>query len=253
MYITTTGLILRETPYKESSKMLTVLTASNGKLSVSAKGALRRGSRTAAATQLLSCSELTLFSGKGGWTVTEARSIELFSGLRDDLALLTLGTYFAEILETLTGEDVLEPELLTLGLNGLYALNEKKRPPELIKAAFEMRVLCISGFEPLLESCAVCGEENPAEPCFNTAGGILHCRDCPTENQASSLPLCSGSLAALRHIASSEPKRFCSFVLGGEALKRLGAATEAYVKTQLERDFGTLDFYKQYALPVTEG
>ena len=48
MYITTPGLVLRETEYKESSRILTVLTASNGKLTVRAQGAKRRGSKTAA-------------------------------------------------------------------------------------------------------------------------------------------------------------------------------------------------------------
>jgi DNA repair protein RecO (recombination protein O) len=105
MYITTNGLVLRETIYKESSKILTVLTEQEGKITVSARGARRRGSKTAAATQYLSFSEMTLVQSHGRWTLPEAQSIELFSGLRDDLEKLSLGAYFAELLEAVADED----------------------------------------------------------------------------------------------------------------------------------------------------
>lgn len=109
MYITTGGLVLRETLYKESSKILTVLTSGEGKISVMAKGARRRGSKTAAGTQLFTFSEMTLYSGRGGWTLTETRSIEQFQGLRDDIEKLALGAYFAEMLESLSDEDTPKP------------------------------------------------------------------------------------------------------------------------------------------------
>ena len=51
MYINTKGLVLRETPYKESSRILTVLTSDLGKVTVSARGTKRKGSKTASSTQ----------------------------------------------------------------------------------------------------------------------------------------------------------------------------------------------------------
>ena len=45
------GLVLRTADYKESSKMLTVLTDAMGKISISARGAARLKSRIAAACQ----------------------------------------------------------------------------------------------------------------------------------------------------------------------------------------------------------
>lgn len=43
MYKTLHGLVLREVKYKESSKILTILTREEGKLTAEARGALRRG------------------------------------------------------------------------------------------------------------------------------------------------------------------------------------------------------------------
>ncbi|HBK03163.1 MAG TPA: DNA repair protein RecO, partial [Clostridiales bacterium] len=51
-------------------------------------------------------------------------------------------------------------------------------------------------------------------------------------------------LEAMRYICLCEPKRLFSFRIGEDALKLLMNLTEAYLATQLERGFSTLDFYK---------
>ena len=84
MYETTKALILREVRYKESDRILTVLTAEDGKRTLKARGALRKGSKTAAATQQLTFSELTLFENRGRATVNEGVILEPFEGLRAD-------------------------------------------------------------------------------------------------------------------------------------------------------------------------
>lgn len=245
MYITTTGLVLRETMYKESSKILTVLTADEGKITVSAKGARRRGSKTAAATQFLAYSEMTLFNSRGRWILNDARSIEQFAGLREDLELLSLGAYFAEVLETLADEDSPNPEMLSIGLNALFALSENKKNKLVVKAAFEMRMLCLAGFEPMLDFCQICGKTEVEEPCLSLSGGVLHCRKCALEGIAeTSVPLSLGALAALRHIARAEPKKIFSFQIGEATLKNLSEVCERYGQVQLDKNFKTLDFYK---------
>ena len=88
MYITTQGLVLRETVYKESDKLLTVLTAEGGKRTVKAQGCRKKGSALAAASQLLTWSDMTLFEYRDYFTLREASPIEEFRGLRGDLEKL---------------------------------------------------------------------------------------------------------------------------------------------------------------------
>ena len=106
----TCGLVLRETVTRDADKILTVLTPDRGRLSVIARGARRKGSRVAAACQLLAYSEMTLYE-KGRWTMLDAAdTIELFDGLRQDLTALSLAAYFAELTEAVSdgsGGDVL--------------------------------------------------------------------------------------------------------------------------------------------------
>ena len=178
MYINTSGLVLRETAYKDSSKILTVLAGGEGKLTVVARGALRRNSKLTAATQLLAFSEMTLYCSRDRWTLTEARSVEQFIGLRDDITLLALGAYFAELTEAVADEDSPNPELLPLCLNALFALSEKIKTPDYIKPAFELRLMAVSGFMPLIEHCAACGREEPGRAILDFISGTIHCSDC---------------------------------------------------------------------------
>lgn len=242
-YMVTRGVVLRETETKESDKILTVLTQDLGKISVIARGARRKNCRFTATAQTLAYSELTLYQ-KGNWYyLNEGATLELFAGLRDDLDRLALGCYFAELTETVTGEEP-APALLRHLLNGLYALATMKKEAALVKAAFELKLLCLAGYEPLALCCAACGEEEPTQPLLDVRQGVLRCRTCRTGDDGLSMPLCGASLAAMRHVVYGDPKRLYSFQLPPDALERLSAAAETFAAAQLERGFRTLDFYK---------
>jgi len=242
MYINTTGLVLRETMYKESSKILTVLTSSSGKLTVSARGTRRRGSTTASATQFLAFSDMTIMETRGRYTLTEAHSLEIFEGLRNDIESLSLASYFAEILEAASDEDIPNPEMLSLGLNALFLLAENRRPNALIKAAFELRLACLAGFEPVLDVCSSCGREEPEEALFDLAGGSLVCSGCGAGRGGTYLP--APVLRAMRYIDGADPKRVFSFKLDTAALHILEDVCERYLIAQLGHSFSTLDYYR---------
>ena len=53
------------------------------------------------------------------------------------------------------------------------------------------------------------------------------------------------ALAAARYIVAGEAKKLFSFSLTPEACKQLDQVTEAFLMTQQERGFRTLDYYKQ--------
>ena len=51
MFKTVNALVLREVRYKEADRILTLLTDTDGKITVKARGALRKSSKTAAFRQ----------------------------------------------------------------------------------------------------------------------------------------------------------------------------------------------------------
>lgn len=243
MFTTTNALVLREVRYKEADRILTLLTSTDGKITVKARGALRKGSKTAAATQQLTYSEMTLFGNRGKWTVNEAVIKEAFTGLRLDMEAFALGCYFAECLESLSVEDQPDPALLQLGLNSLYALSNKMYAQEHLKAAFELRMMCLAGYTPEVNACPICGRDEIDEPVLNISQGYVCCRRC-FHGRDEAVWLCPDSLRALRYIVSAPAKQIFSFRLPDEALLRLGTAAEHYLLLRTERQFSTLAYWK---------
>ena len=243
MYLTIQGLVLRVTKYNDTVALLTVLTQNHGKLTVKARGLLRKNSPLTAPCQLLAYSEFTLFEYKGFYTVNEASTVELFHGLRKNLTKLSLGTYFAQVADVLSQEDLPNPELLSLVLNCLYALDKLQLPEMQVKAVFELRAACLAGYEPELRGCYRCNDPNPQR--INVAEGRLECVSCRDVGSAGlRLPISSGTLDALRYICFCEPSRLFAFRAGEDTFENLANVSEVYLTTQLEQGFSTLDFYK---------
>lgn len=243
MYLTTKGLVLRVTDYNDRDALLTILTDKHGKLTVKARGLRRKNSPLIAPCQLLAYGEFTLFEYRGMYTVNEAASVELFQNLRRDLVKLSLGTYFAQAAEVLSQEDLPNPELLSLVLNCLYALSKLQEPEAKVKAVFELRSACISGYEPDLFGCHGCGDPNPG--LFDISAGLLECANCRNmESSGIRMPVNPSVLETMRYICLCSPKKLFSFQVGQQTLELLSQVTESYLTTQLERGFSTLDFYK---------
>lgn len=224
MHVTTKALVLRSVDYRDSDKILTLFTREQGKLTASARGCRKKGSAIAAGCQLLAWSEMVLYDFQGRWSVKEAAVERLFPGVREDIVRLALGCYFAEVAELLAVEGIPSPELLSLVLNSLHALDKlRDKPLPLVKAAFEWKVMALAGYEPLIDGGAVRGE-------------------------GFSVLMPPQALAALEHILHGDPQRLFSFRLEEESLKSLADAAEDYLRTQLERGFSTLDYYKSLTM-----
>jgi len=247
MYLTTKGLVLRETAYKDADLILTVLTQDQGLVTMRAYGVRGRTSKLKAACQLLAYSEFTVLEDRSFCTIKEAEALEMFPELRCDLELLSLGSYFAQTAEVLSQEDQPNPEILSLCLNALYALCKLDKPQILVKAAYELRLACLAGYEPMLDGCVACGKEQPDR--FSVTGGVLICSGCSGgEENGLRMPVSPGTLSAMRYIVHCEKKRLFSFEISRETAEELSGLTEAYLAAQLERGFYTLDFYKSLKL-----
>lgn len=249
MYVTTQGLVLRVSDYNDHDALLLLLTRQYGVLTVKARGLRRKNSPLIAPCQLLAYGEFTLFEYRGMYTVNEAHSIELFQDLRKDLVKLSLGTYFAQVSEVISQEDIPNPELLSLVLNCLFALSKLQESENKVKAVFELRCACIAGYFPDLSGCHICGNTFPDR--FDVSAGVLECGSCRSiDSSGLRMPVSPGVLEAMRYITMCEPRRLLSFDAPATSLEHLSQITETYLTTQMERGFSALDFYKSLLLPV---
>ena len=111
--IVTPGLVLKETRYKESDRIITILTPGLGVISASAQSSLRLKNKLFSACGLFCYSEFVLLPGRNMYTVREAESKNVFHGIASSIEGMSLAMYMAEMAAALspTGEEA-EKELV---------------------------------------------------------------------------------------------------------------------------------------------
>ncbi len=244
MQLKTDGLVIKVNDTGENDRVITVLTRDYGTVRAFANGAKKMKSRFQSATQLLNYSAFTFYAARDSYIIDDAVSKEVFFKLREDIEKIALAQYFCELAAELAPEMDEAEEYLRLILNALDFLTKDKRPALLLKAVTEMRLLCLSGYMPAVDGCAVCGKQEDALMVFDVGEGQLLC----SEERKPGLPLDTGALTALRHICGSPLVKLFSFTLSDASLKLLADAVEHYLLATTQRKFKTLDFYKILAL-----
>lgn len=264
----TDAVVLREVPYKENDRILTVLTPDSGLMTVGAKGVRNIKSKNSAAVQLFCYSELEIMQYGSRFTLKTATLKNGFFGLREDLNRYALACYAADTVCSFCTSENDESEPFRLLLNMFYALSEnKEKPLWQIKAAYELKLCSVCGFMPDLESCAQCGRLsdglNKPDDAFRAEGkytfsltesGLL-CKDCfqKAEKSASvyaeiprsyTLALSYPALMAARYVTHAEIPRFLSFKLAETAAPDFCEFAERYLLHLAERGFDTLKYYK---------
>ncbi len=252
------GLILREIPLGESDKLLEVLCAEEGTVTMIAKGARSLKSHVLTVCSLFNYVNVEYYEKYERRWVSGGSVTRSFFGLFSDLEASALAAYLADVAREITGEGVPAPEILRMTLNSLHLIETRKKDLRQIKAVYELFAAAISGFAPDLSGCGDCGAEEALW--LDVMNGRLLCERCmhknptPIEGQDIAvdawgtrsvlLPLDASALASMRYVLSVSVEKVFSFSLSeGESLERFVRACEVYLLHHLERNFDTLDFY----------
>ncbi len=245
MKIQTDGLILKQQNIGEQDKLVTILTRDLGVVRAFVRSGKNLRNSKNSPTSLLCYSKISLYKTKDSYVVDDASVKEMFFSLRFDMERVALAQYFCELAMFICPSEQRADSQLSLILNALFLLTEKKKNPLLIKACVELRLACLAGFMPDLIMCRECGEYETAQMHFIFDRGTLLCSDCFAKKPSpSSISLDAGLTQTMRHIVFSEDKKLFAFSLSDKGLEKLNYITETYICRVLERDFPTLHFYK---------
>lgn len=243
MTILTDGIIINEKPLKDKDKIITVLTREKGVISIFANGA--KVGKHSSATSLLAYSDLSLASTKGdSYVLKDAVPRQVFFRLREDLTILSLAQYFAELTyELAPREDKADAEL-SLILNALHLLCDGKKDISLIKSVAELRLLTLAGYMPSVECCSECGCDFSGDDMFfDCSTGEFYCKKCRGGKRL--MPCSHGVLTAIRYICLAPANKIFSFSLSADGLAALSDISERYLRSITRKKFKTLDFYKK--------
>lgn len=176
----TLAIVLRAIDYSETSQVVHLYTREHGKLHCIAKGSKRAKSPFHGAFDLLGVYDIIRLEKQPGSLdlLTRAENVREFRNVRRDFARFSVACGFAELVDSMTGEALPQPDLFDLLHGGIRRLDEDGPIAETL-FSFTARALRILGFEPRLGECGVCGARPTGpEACFSARDGGIVCMGC---------------------------------------------------------------------------
>lgn len=243
MNLTVSGIVLRVNQSGESDRFCTILTDSHGIISGFAKGARNIKNKNFTATVQFVYGSYELFRQRDIYIIDESQYEELFTGLREDVVRLTVAQYLCQLAMELVPEEQPAPEFLELMKAALWYLSENTRPPMLVKAAAEMRMLAISGYMPDLVMCRKCGTYEHDVMYFIPGQGKISCGRCGAAGEYA-FRLSRGAMTAMRHSVYADLRKLFAFSLPEDSLRQFSQAAEAYTSFKIEKSLPTLEFLR---------
>lgn len=244
--LTLNGLVLRERSLKDNDKFLDILTDTHGLIEVCAKGVKKPGSKNASVSQVFCYAKYCLSDTGGRYYLNSAEPIRTFFELSGDMEKFALASYFSEVLLYIATQEKPNNEVLRLILNCLHFLCLGNRPILLLKSIFELRLMSETGYTPNLIGCCECYAYTSDDMQFDMKNGRMFCGHCiGPRDLADYYPLDVNLLHYLRYIALTDMERLFSIKVRKEYLGNLNEITERYCELRLEKQFNTLNFFKE--------
>lgn len=239
----TDGIVIREQNTGDQDRLITVLTKEKGIIRAFVNGGRNPKNKNVSSTGLLCYSDFSIDKTKKDvYFIKEATSKKVFFSLRQDITVLSLAQYLAELAYELAPREEEAGEFLPLVLNSLHLLSRGNKDRALIKTVAELRMLTLSGYMPQLLGCKKCAAFEGERMYLDVFTGELYCESCRSASRLYEIN--ASTLRAMRHICLSEPSKIFSFSLPAESLCTLAEVSEKYLLNITNRRFKTLSFYK---------
>lgn len=174
------GIVVSENPYKESSKLLNIVTEDLGLVSVIAKGAKGLKSKLRSVTTKLTYAEFQIYYKEGKLsTLVCADIIDPFMNIKSDLLKISYASFITE-LSMQVMKQTTDKNIFNLLVESLLKI-EEGYDPIIITNILELKYLSYLGIMPNLNSCACCGKDKILT--VSTEKGGFVCNNCHTNEK----------------------------------------------------------------------
>lgn len=248
----TAGLILTAVNLNDNDRLFTIQTRDAGKITAISKGIRSHKHKDFAALQPFCYSDMVLSKKTGLYYVSSASVINNFYDIRNSVEQMAFGTYFLDVVKSFPEELLLENDYFSFVLNTLYLTSkalEKCKNGDVagyltrLKAVFELKTVCFSGFMPDVEACAFCGAKKDIEY-FDTASGAVLCKNCHERSGGDLYKINDKILKQLAFILTADYKSV--FAYGGAEgdVNMVSQIAEKYMINSLEIFPASLTYLK---------
>jgi DNA repair protein RecO (recombination protein O) len=170
------GIILSETNYSESSKILNVLTKEYGLIGVISKGCRNMKSKLRGVSRKLLYGTIHIYYKPNGLsTLIGVDVINSYSKTLMDLEKISYASFILDLINQVLKQTDSE-EIFDLLKDTLEKLEEGLNPIALTNI-LELKLLNYLGVSPSIDACAHCGSTKEIVTLSSDAGGYV-CRNC---------------------------------------------------------------------------
>lgn len=211
------GIIIKEIPYKDNDKIVTILTDELGKISCLARGAKKNNSPILASSQYLVYSEFVLYKGTNFYHINSANVINTFYNFRVDFDKLQIAFELTKILQAVTDENQDTSKILILFLNTIYMLDTSKKDTRLIITSFKIKLFCLLGFAPNISKCCFCDrnllkKEENFDIYYDYVSNNFCCSSCiEGKDKKRYIKLTESTVIAIRYVCLTTMNKIFSF------------------------------------------
>ena len=172
------GIILKETPYKEHSKILQILTKEHGLISVMAKGVKSPKSKLRALSIRYTYGIFQIIYKEGKIsTLVNADLINPLETIKSDIILISYLGYISELTMQVIKHEY-DKDIYNIFIQSILKMNEGL-DPLIITNIIELKYLPYLGVGISLNECVKCGSKNDIVTIDGDAGGLI-CKKCFT-------------------------------------------------------------------------
>ncbi len=175
----TRGVVIRATNFAEADRILEIYSDDLGKIRAVARGVRKIQSKLAGHLEPFTYVDLMLAKGRGDLpTITGARAISHFSGIRKQVERGASAAYLAELVSKLNPDAQASRRFPALLRGSLEALDNGHDPVQVV-AYFEWQALIAAGWQPELSHCVNCYQKlYPQRLSFSLLAGGVYCKEC---------------------------------------------------------------------------
>lgn len=173
------GIVLSETNYSESSKILNVLTKEFGIIGVISKGCRKMKSPLRSVSNKLSYGIFNLSYKKEGLsTLISVDVLNSFNKIKMDITKISYASFLLELTEQVYKQNP-HSDIFALFISALTKINEGM-DTVVITNIIELKYLDYLGVGLMLDGCSVCGNSDDIITISSKYGGYL-CKNCLKE------------------------------------------------------------------------
>ena len=172
------GIVITDTNYSESSKILNIMTKEKSLIGVISKGCRNYKSKLRSTSSKLTYGYFYInYKENSLSNLLEVDIIDELKTIKTDLKKIGYTTYLVDLARQVMKQndndkifDILEASLLKI---------EKGFDPSLITNIAELKYLSYLGVKPILDKCSTCGNTKDIVTVNSDAGGYI-CKNCYT-------------------------------------------------------------------------